>query len=139
MSNRMAPNVPGRFKPDDPRQNELDALRSGFTSLGGGRRGADRGEPQTITPGSGFSRYGRDFGLGDLADRKRMAGNLQGLGFDDVTGVLGPKLGVGQPDKMLAAVNQIAEEQGVTPFASLDEIPMWFVERIEEMAGVRSR
>jgi len=133
MAKNFAPDIPGHFKADDPRWNEIEALQKQFTSGGGRRmRDAPDGPPaRQITPGSLFGLRGRggEFGLGDLQDRKALA---------DYTGtVTGREVGWGPGGDLLSNVNELAAEWGMTGFGSLEEVSEEFIVRLEEMVGIR--
>ena len=70
-----------------------------------------------------------DLGLGKDYGRRDFAGSLEKATGRDVTGVLG----FGKTDPMLEAVNELALEWQMEPFASLEEVSDEFIDRLEGM------
>lgn len=116
---------------DDPRFGTIVSLQDQFKS--GGRLGRDdpalEPPPRRITPGSLFGLRGRggEFGIGDLQDRKALS--------DYAGAATGKELGwgPGQEEAILAAVNELAAEWQMAPFAKLEEISPEFIDRLEGM------
>ena len=134
MAKNFAPDIPGHFKADDPRWNEIEALQKEFTSGGGRRVGGVRDAPVGDIAGRYFSGapIGPQFGLGDISDRNRLNDDLGLMGYD----TRGP-LGLGKEDEMLRAVNELAAEWGMAEIGSLDEVSEEFLVKIESLAGLR--
>jgi len=125
---------PRSFAANDRRGPELqgivDAL-GGPPNRGPVIRTEDRSGDHRMTEGAPA---GRGFGAFDLNDRNDLGHSLSAMGFPDAKpGVLWGNFGKEKEEAMLSAVNELAVEWEMEPFANLEEVSQEFLDKLEGM------